>query len=350
MSQTVRLVQDSFGYYHVHIGLVEGDEVTFPASAGVYGDEPQCHGCASMRLRVGRDGISGRVVAAGEPILVPDVSRDPRFIPLQEGQTGSSLVLPLRVRGEVIGVLDVESDRLSAFDESDVVVLQSLADQVAVAVENARLYEQAQRLAALEERQRLARELHDSVSQALYGIGLGARTARALLDRDPAQASEPLEYVLSLADAGLAEMRALIFELRPDSLEREGLVAALTKQTAALQGRHNLEVHTEFPEEPALPIEVKEALYRIAQEALNNAIKHARARRVAVRLEGGARTILLEVQDDGLGFDPLAEYPGHLGLRTMQERTARLGGTLELESEPGRGTRLRARIPLRDSS
>jgi signal transduction histidine kinase len=303
-----------------------------------------------MRLRVGRDGISGRVAAAGESILVPDVTRDPRFIPLQAGQTGSELALPLRVRGEVIGVLDVESDRLNAFDDSDVVVLQSLADQVAVAVENARLYEQAQCLAALEERQRLARELHDSVSQALYGIGLGARTARALLDRDPAQASAPLEYVLSLADAGLAEMRALIFELRPDSLEREGLVAALTKQTAALQGRHSLDVLTAFPEEPALPIEVKEALYRIAQEALNNVIKHARARCVAVRLEEEEWGILLEVQDDGIGFDARAEYPGHLGLRTMQERVARLGGSLELESEPGRGTRLRARIPWLDQS
>jgi signal transduction histidine kinase len=219
-------------------------------------------------------------------------------------------------------------------------VLQSLANQLAVAIENARLYEQAGQLAALEERQKLARELHDSVSQALYGIALGARTARTLLDRgsDSAHAlHDPLDYVLSLAEAGLAEMRALIFELRPESLKTEGLAAALTKQTDALRVRHRLDVQTTLCPEPDLSLDAKEALYRIAQEAMHNIGKHARASRVEVRLaEDGA----------GVGFDPTGEFPGHLGLRSMRERAERLGGTFGVDSAPGQGTRLTAWLPL----
>lgn len=171
-----------------------------------------------------------------------------------------------------------------------------------------------QERASLEERQRLARELHDSVSQALYGISLGAHTALALIDRDRTKVFEALEYVLSQAEAGLTEMRALIFELRPESLEMEGLVNALTKQTAALRVRHDLEVELSVCEEPDVPLAVKEALYRIAQEALHNAVKHARSSRLDVCLTREPVNLSLEVCDNGKGFDPLAAYPGHLGL------------------------------------
>ncbi|HEX9133734.1 MAG TPA: sensor histidine kinase [Ktedonobacteraceae bacterium] len=201
-------------------------------------------------------------------------------------------------------------------------------NQAAVALENARLYEQAQELAALEERQRLARELHDSVSQALYGITLGTHTARTLLERDPGKVAEPLDYVLSQAEAALTEMRALIFELRPESLETEGLVAALSRQAAALRARHEIEVSTEFCEEPDLPLKVKEGLYRVAQEALHNTAKHARANKVNLRMHVDTEGILLEVRDNGVGFDTTRSFPGHLGLHSMRERVARLGGTL----------------------
>lgn len=335
--QTVRLIRETFGYYHVHIGFIEDEVVTFQPNAGLWRDEPRCVCCAPYRLRVGRDGISGHVAASGQPILVPDVTRDPRFIRLIPDQVGSELVLPLQVKGQVIGVLDVESEHLNAFTASDVAVLQSFANQTAVALENARLYKQAQQFAALEERQKLARELHDSVSQALYGIALGARTARAQLERDVAQVAEPLDYVLALADAGLSEMRALIFELRPESLQTEGLVAALTKQTDSLRVRHRLTVHTTFDPEPDISLEVKEALYRIAQEALHNIAKHAKASRVEVKLETQAEEVRLEISDDGVGFDPHGDYPGHLGLRFMRERVERLGGVFEAESAPGRG-------------
>jgi signal transduction histidine kinase len=224
----------------------------------------------------------------------------------------------------------------------------AVANQAAVAIENARLYQQAQALAALQERQRLARELHDSVSQALYGIALGARTARTLLDRDPARVAEPLDYVLSLAEAGLAEMRALIFELRPESLETEGLVAALAKQAAALRARHRITVDEALGDEPDAPLAVKEALYRIAQEAMTNTVKHARAGQVDLRLVQEDGGLVLEVRDDGLGFDPSGSFPGHLGLQSMRERAATQGGTLDVDSTPGRGTRIRAQIPVKE--
>jgi signal transduction histidine kinase len=258
-----------------------------------------------------------------------------------------------------------------------------------VTVENARLFVEAQGKAALEERQKLARELHDSVSQALYGIALGARTARELLDRDPPRAAGPLDYVASLAEAGLAEMRALIFELRPESLAAEGLIAALSKQSASLRARHGITVRAELCEEPDVPLHVKEALYRIAQEALHNIVRHARASEVTLTLyveadderpttndqrpttirevtaarasAADARpsfpsgtpssfvvrrsSLVLEIQDNGVGFEAGGAFPGHLGLRSMRERAASLGGTLEVESASGAGARITARIP-----
>jgi signal transduction histidine kinase len=151
--------------------------------------------------------------------------------------------------------------------------------------------------------------------------------------------------VLSLAGAGLAEMRALIFELRPDSLEAEGLVAALEKQAAALQARHEIPVQATLGREPDLPLEAKEALYRIVQEALHNTVKHAHASRVNLKLEDGPDGIALEVSDDGVGFDPDASFPGHLGLESMRERAARVGGALRVQSAPGEGTSIRVRVP-----
>ena len=214
-----------------------------------------------------------------------------------------------------------------------------------MAVENARLFSDARGKAALEERQRLARELHDSVSQALYGIAIGVETARELLPDKPERAAEPLDYVITLAEAGMTEMRALIFELRPESLEKEGLVAALEKQAAAVQARHGIRVETSFGEEPEAPLEAKESLYRIAQEALHNTVKHARAADVKIKLGREFEGITLEVSDDGVGFDASGDFPGHLGLKSMRERVSRQGGTLEIVSGPGQGVRIFARIP-----
>jgi signal transduction histidine kinase len=296
--------------------------------------------------------FSGAAIQQGGPIISEDAQHDPRgFRPtLQAAGIRAVLTVPLQTSQRTVGALNVHDPHGRRFGPRDIETLTLFARQAAIAIENARLYQQAQRVAALEERQRLARELHDSVAQALYGIALGARTARAQLERDPRRAGEPLDYILSLAEAGLAEMRALIFELRPDALVSEGLVAALTKQAESLRARHSVAVRTDLGPEPQVSLEIKEALYRIAQEALHNIVKHARADSVAVRLSCSTETVALEVCDDGCGFDPAGSFPGHLGLQSMRERATRLGGTLAIESAPGRGTRLRAAIPVGSGS
>lgn len=260
-------------------------------------------------------------------------------------EANSEISVPMVVADKLIGVLDVQSREVNRFTESDIWVMATLADLIAVAVQNARSYRRAQELAALEERNRLARELHDSVSQALYGIALGARTARALLDIDPSRLSEPIDYVLTLAEAGLTEMRALIFELRPESLENEGLVTALNKQAASIQARHGIRVNVVLCEEPPLSLEIKETLYRITQEALHNTVKHAQATQIDLRLACTSSAVVLNIVDNGRGFDVTGSFPGHLGLQSMRERADRLNGTFEITSQPGEGTRIAVSIP-----
>jgi signal transduction histidine kinase len=278
--------------------------------------------------------------------VIRDVAAAPDFLRLGLEAEGilTAAIVPIRDPVRMLGTFGISFVEGHEFSESELRLYQALADRAAVAIKNAELFQRAEQVASLEERQRLARELHDSVSQALYGIALGARTARLRIDEDPATAAEPIDYVTSLAEAGLAEMRALIFELRPESLEVEGLVAAIEKQVASISARYRLDIHMELGEEPACSLDLKEALYRITQEALHNIVKHAQATRAQVRLTSDDSEISLSVADDGRGFDATKTYPGHVGLRSMPERTERLGGTFELESTIGQGTCIRARF------
>jgi PAS domain S-box-containing protein len=289
-----------------------------------------------------------------EPFIIPDVHANTPAAQMWREATAemlgqvptlisSFMVVPLVVNNRVIGLLSFNHQQTNYYTYRHGQLALTFANHAAVAIENANLYQQSQELAALQERQKLARELHDSVSQALYGIGLGARTARELLDLETTRKEDllkPLEYVLSLTEAGLAEMRALIFELRPDSLEDEGLVAALKKQAAAMEARYNIQVEPNMDEEPDLSLEAKQALFRIALEAMNNIVKHASARRVVLSLKTDLDVVSMEIMDDGKGFDPQGRYPGHLGLSTMRERAESLGGRLAIESSHGSGTRV----------
>jgi GAF domain-containing protein/HAMP domain-containing protein len=342
--EIARLLKESLGYYLVGIALIEGDELIFRAGAGAVWETP---GFEPPRLKVGQEGITGWVAQSGEPLLVPDVSQEPWYYSLpQASEIRSELAVPLRTKEAVIGVLHVQSDHLNAFDESDQAVLQSLAHQAAIAIENARLYEQAQQVATLEERQRLARELHDSVTQALYGVTLYAEAAARLLSSgDVDMAADHLRELQDTAQEALREMRLLIFELRPPVLQRQGLVTALQVRLEAVEERAGLETEFKVEGESRLPLEVEEELYRIAQEALNNALKHAQARRITVTLRQVQGTVTLEIADDGIGFDPSTalEYGG-LGLEGMEERAAQLGARLTVQSRLGEGTRVRVEV------
>ncbi|GAC1319120.1 MAG: hypothetical protein NVS2B16_24420 [Chloroflexota bacterium] len=293
----------------------------------------------------------------GVPMVIDDVRGDTPFARMYRDTVGdlleaafnyirSWMAIPLRVKDRDIGVLFLEHDEPNAYTAHHADLALALAQQAAIAIDNARLHERAREAAVLEERQRLSRELHDSVTQALYGIGVGAQTTRLMLEKDPGRAAESNDYVISLARAGMAEMRALIFELRPESLEMEGLAAALRKQASALQARHEIPVTVSLCAEPQTPLIMKEALYRIAQEALHNVVKHARATQVFIALVCRDGEIGLEIEDNGAGFDTDEPFPGHLGLQSMRERATSLGGTLETNSRPGEGTKIRASIPL----
>ena len=334
----------------------EGEDLVFLDSRSPTPEEQ----LMQIHFPVNNLGMIWETIRSRESIIMQDVrdetplSRAFRAAIGELGETNfnyvrACMMVPLTLRDQVIGMLTLTSSEEQAFTQHHATLALAIANQAAIAIENARLYEQAQELAAVEERQRLARELHDSVSQALYGISLGVHTARMQLDRDPRDLAESLDYVLELAEAALVEMRALIFELRPESLETEGIVTALTKQAAALQARQNIAVNTDLCPEPDLPLKVKQDLYRIAQEALHNTVKHAHASKIALRLHQTSAAVTLEVCDNGKGFDATASFPGHLGLHSMHERVTGLGGELQIESAPGQGTCIRVRVPGRDA-
>ena len=207
------------------------------------------------------------------------------------------------------------------------------------------LRRQAGELASSEERAHLARELHDSVTQALFSMTLVSRSVEMLLDRDPALARTQLAQLRDLQREALAEMRALIFELRPGNIEQDGLVHALRTHTSALQGRIGLPIVVETSLDHRLPLSIEETLYRIAQEALHNIVKHAGAQQVRLELGPVKRGVRLRVVDDGRGFDPFNVADGHLGLAGMRARAVRIGAEFTCESVPDEGTTIEVFVP-----
>ena len=261
-----------------------------------------------------------------------------------------SLVVPLAAGGETIGILCLARPKGQPFGDEQHALARGVADQLSVAISNARHFEATQQTAALEERHRIARDLHDSVSQSLFSLTLHARTAELALARmglDPdSELGRPLQRVSELTRGALAEMRALIFELRPGALAEEGLGAALSKHSAAVTAREGLEISVQVPEgRLPLAVEQEEHLYRLAQEALHNAVKHAQAKHAWVELAASDGEVVLTVRDDGVGFEPAEPRPGHFGLETMRERADRIGAELCLESAPGAGTKVRVQVP-----
>jgi PAS domain S-box-containing protein len=207
------------------------------------------------------------------------------------------------------------------------------------------LRRQAGELASSQERAHLARELHDSVTQALFSMTLVTRTTELLVDRDAAKAKDQLATLRDLQREALAEMRALIFELRPGNLEQDGLLPALKTHTAALQGRIGLPVVVTSDLQDRLPLNVEEVLYRISQEALHNIVKHAAARQVTLSIDRVKSGVRLRIADDGKGFDQSSVPDGHLGLAGMRARAEKIGATMAVSSTPGSGTTIEVFLP-----
>jgi signal transduction histidine kinase len=286
------------------------------------------------------------------PYRTHDIKQDPRFRgwwPSAHPQMASFLGVPIRSRGGVLGALYLtDKEEAPGFTDDDERLILMLAAHAAIAIENARLYERGRELSVVEERNRLARDLHDSVVQKLFGVVLAAQSADTLFDRDPDSARGQVQKLQELTQDAIQELRSLIFQLRPAAARSEGMAEALVKHVQVLRRVHRQDIELEVLGEPRLRPRVDDEVFRIAQEALHNALRHAAAGRLEVRLEEGERRLALTVRDDGRGFDPgaAAHRSRRLGLTSMEERATALGGTLTIDSAPGEGTTISLEVPL----
>jgi signal transduction histidine kinase len=256
------------------------------------------------------------------------------------------LGVPIVSGGAIVGAFYLTDKQGAAtFSDDDQALIETFAAHAALALENARLHERSRELSIVEERNRLARELHDAVTQKLFGVVLAAESGAALLERDIGEAGAQLALVRELAREAMEELRSVIVHLRPAALEAEGLAVALGKHVDVLRRAHRREIALEIDGSAPVPAAIEADVFRIAQEALHNALRHARAARIVVRLQSGAGGLRLSVSDDGVGFDPAQVRARHLGLTTMAERARAAGGTLEIETAPAAGTAVRLEVP-----
>jgi len=250
----------------------------------------------------------------------------------------TTLAVPLFVRDDVYGALVLRDRDARVYHGEDIGIAQTFGDQAALAVENARLREDVERAAAAAERIRLARELHDSVTQSLFAASLEADVAAELCTAGTPQATEALDELRRLTRGALAEMRTMLLEMRPDGIARAPLAELLRHLVEAAQTRSRVTVTLSIRSRPSLPEDVHLVFYRVTQEALSNVVKHAEARSAHVEVVGGAGETRLIVNDDGRGFDPQAVPTDRLGIVTMRERAESIGARLEIASEADRGT------------
>jgi signal transduction histidine kinase len=321
--------------------LVWDDQREKMHARATYGFKPET--VASMSFSRGQ-GLAGKVALSGEPVYLEDATLDERVTPsiIEAEKIRGLMQIPIRVAGEVFGIFSADYLQPHRFTEKEKRLLSAFAQRAGLAIETARLYEREQQLAVMQERNRLARDLHDSVSQSIYGVSLYAEVAAQLLKSGEIEkTSQNLQELKGMALNALAEMRLLIYELRPSAFKEEGLVAAIQTRLDAVEGRVGLGTDLVVRGEIFLPLHVEEGLYRIAQEALNNVLKHARAKHVTITLAQDKDMVSLEVVDDGVGFDPVeACEAGCLGVHGMQERAQEMGAEFEIVSRPGSGSKV----------
>jgi signal transduction histidine kinase len=297
----------------------------------------------------GNRGVATWVIDHRETLVISDLSQDSRF-PVEMRRMGPvSLVLaPIRVEARVLGIMGLARPHRHSYRSEEIALLSSIADQVGIVIQSDRLRQQAQRATILEERQRLARDLHDSVAQALYTIVLLADAGNQAAEMaDLPQVQNHLKDLGEIALQVLKEMRLLIYELRPQTLEQEGLLGALRRRLETVENRAGARTELVTHGVINIPWQMELDVYRIAEEALNNILKHSGASRLSVTLSTLEDRVCLDIEDNGKGFN--AELSGRncgIGLESMCERAKQLGGILEITSTPGTGTHIRLCVPL----
>jgi len=332
------------------IYLVDPDQGDLVLAAQVGTADRHAQGLG--RLRPG-ERLTGLVAQQRTPLIVDDIQTDPRAAPQAKAEGIRSYVgVPLIAKQEVAGVLSVESYRLRPFLPREVELLMAIGHEIAVAIENSRLYERARELAVAEERNRLAREIHDTLAQGFTAITLQLELAKAVIDDDPALALASIEKSLLLSRSNLDEARRSVMDLRAAPLQDLSLPQALQRLAHTVERESGITVAFEqfgASRMGRLPSRVEAGLYRIAQEALTNVRRHAKAPHVDVMLNYDGRELHLVVQDSGQGFDPMTQPGlnelGGFGLVGMRERARLLGGSAQVSSAPGIGTRVEITVP-----
>jgi signal transduction histidine kinase len=300
------------------------------------------------------EGLTGRAARSGEPIVVEDISEDPRLTRMVVKEEGFRFQasVPLKSKDRVLGVITMASKGRRPFSPQEVTILTAIGQQIGVAIENARLYEQVQSMAALEERDRLGRELHDGLAQVLGYLHLKSKAVEGLLSSgEVAQAQAELREMQEVAQEAYGDVRESILGLRTTITPGAGLIPALTEylhkfsQQSGISARLVVGDDARMEFAPAAEIQ----LLRIIQEALTNIRKHSQASRAWVRFEADREGVVITVEDDGQGFDPSRigqDGQHHFGLQTMRERAESVGGNLHISTEPGQGTRVIVRLPF----
>jgi signal transduction histidine kinase len=303
-------------------------------------------------------GLLGAMLESPEPVRMPDISLHERFEgwPDAHPHMHSFLGVPIVSHDEVIGAFyltDKKGGRRALFTDADQDLIETFAGHAAVAIENARLTERSRELTVVEERNRLARDLHDAVNQTLFSVALTADAAALLVDSEPKRAKDQLQTVRELARGAMDELRSVIFELRPADVASDGFAETLRKHVDVLRRIYEVDIELElegaWPLSPLAEREVvlEREIFRIVQEAIGNALKHSGAERVSVRLATPDHRVLVAVADDGSGFDPAGpQAQRHLGLVSMRERAESIGGDLRIESAPGAGTTVSLEVDL----
>ncbi len=351
----VNSLQQTFGMYAVAIFLFDEDspDLVLEASASRAGGNV----ARGRRLKPGSQGITLWVGENGKSLLASDVSREPRYLPLAElPDTRAELSVPIKLGDEVQGVLDIQSSEVGGLTEADVTVAETLADQVAIAIENARLYQQTRELAVIEERNRMAREIHDTLAQGFTGIILQLEAAEQSLEDGGGRegATQHLARAKTLARESLQAARRSVWNLLPQALEQRSLEAALEDEVRRFQdiGREKARFTLTGARRELRP-DVQSALLRICQESLTNIRRHAKAAEVDVALSFEADCVRLHVRDNGVGFDTGARRGevkpggGGFGLYAMEQRVRLVGGSLLVRSKKGEGTSIEVTVPVK---
>lgn len=328
-------------YDGANILLVESDLVRVARQKG-YVEKGKEKEWLNQRIPITKLAVLQQMIDMGKAIAIPDTTTSPMWIGYPNLKwVNSNVTAPIRSNGKVLGFLSLDSATPGYFTQAHAERLQSFADQAAIAIQNARLLERAKRAAVLSERNRLANELHDTISQMLWSMSLISERLPAIWEINKEEGRRGLNTLHQLTQNALSEMRSLLLELHPSSLTETKLGDLIRQVARIITNRTGLQISVHIDQQDPVPPEVHFALYRVVQEALNNVVLHALANHVEISFNSHAGRIDLRIHDDGIGFDRNNIEAGHLGLDIMTDRIQNIGGTIEMITGQGEGTLIR---------